>query len=312
MKKRMCSHPASVLHWIIFTLMALQFLSVGNVTANTLRPLTVAASILPQKYFIDKIAKGRIKTIIMVPPGANPHTYEPRPKQMVAISFARAYLAIGIEFEKVWLKKILSQNSHLQLFHVDRGIKEKRAGLVVVSISTRQSKLTNGHGMHQVSNPDPHIWLSPVLAKIIALNTAKALIAIDPENKEFYSRNLEMLEQEIDRLHQKIKKLLQNKRNRSFIVFHPAWGYFADAYGLKEVPIEVQGNEPSPKELQKIIAFARKKNIKVILVEPQFSDRSARIISKEIGAALVKVDPLAYDWADNLLNVARLIAKVSR
>ena len=310
-KSRFFSHSG---YWLVAVLLAaLQFFLPIGAHAGVSHSVTVAVSIVPQKYFVDSIARGRIKTIVMVPIGANPHTYEPRPGQMVSLSSASAYLTIGIEFERAWLKKILAQNSHLKVFHMEKGIKgTARAGSVALRNPVRKTRGDTGKSIHSLEEPDPHIWLSPVLAKTIASNTARALISIDPGNREFYAQNLELFKKRIDKLHKKIKKILNGKKNCSFIVFHPAWGYFAQAYGLEEIPIESEGKEPGPKELRKIIEVARKKKIKAILVEPQFSDRIAGIIARAIGGRLIKVDPLAYNWDENLLHVAKVLEAVSR
>lgn len=305
------AHPGYCL--VVVLLAMLQLLSPSGIHAGKTRALTVAVSIVPQKYFVDNIAQGRIKTIVMVPIGANPHTYEPRPRQMVSLSSASAYLTIGIEFEKAWLKKILAQNSHLKVFHMEEGIKRTaRAGSSALQNPVRATRGDTGKSIHRFKQPDPHIWLSPVLAKTIASNTARALFSIDPENREFYAQNLELFKKRIDKLHEKIKKILKGKRNCSFIVFHPAWGYFAQTYGLKEIPVEFEGKKPGPKELRKIIEVAREKKIKAILVEPQFSDRIAGIVARAIGGRLIKVDPLAYNWDKNLLHVAKVLEAVSK
>jgi len=282
-------------------------------TTLSAKRVSVVVSIVPQKYFVDQIGKGKVNVIVMVPPGANPHSYEPKPKQMIALSGAKAYLTIGIEFEKAWLQKVLNQNRDMKIFHMEEGIKKipirKSVTKQYATKSSIETLSTDTHGDEKL---DPHIWLSPILAKTIASNTANALITIDPSNTEFYNHNLKLFLSKIDALHEKIRKILDEKKKKAFIVFHPAWGYFAWTYGLKEVPIELEGKEPSPKELKELIQFARQRGIKVILVEPQFSDRIAKIISREIHGKLIKVDPLAYEWDINLLHVAEIIGEVSK
>ncbi len=301
------------LFWLIFLTGTLCVFCAHPVPATDRGTVTVAVTIVPQKYFVNQIAKDRVKVIVMVPPGANPHTYEPKPKQMVALSLARAYFTIGIEFEKVWLGKIVNQNKHIKIFHMEQNIKKMAMPSPVQDLRKGSQSASTDNAKHDnMGKPDPHIWLSPPLVRIIASNTAEALLAIDPANKEFYRTNLERFLDTINRLDKKIRAILADKKNRAFIVFHPAWGYFAKAYGLKEIPIELQGKEPSPRELKEVIRYAKDRNINVILVEPQFSDRMARIISREIHGKLIKVDPLAYEWDKNLIRVAEIIAKVSK
>jgi len=153
---------------------------------------------------------------------------------------------------------------------------------------------------------DPHVWLSPPLVKIMARNILTALAEADPGNKAAYQENYDRFVGEIDELDVKIRDIFaKNTGNREFVVFHPAWGYFAKAYGLKQVPVEKQGKAPGPKGLAALIDHAGERGIRVIFVQPQFSEKSAETIARDIGGKVVKADPLAYAWLDNLQKAAK-------
>jgi len=311
-KEKLNSHIDSLIGVLKSLALLLPLLLIAPKLVNA-TPLTVAVTIVPQKYFVDQIGKSKVKVMVMVPPGANPHSYEPRPQQMIALSKAKIYLTIGVEFERAWLGKIIGQNKNIKVFHMEEDVKR----ISLPTLSGRSFKNSPRDDFYrkvktQQTKTDPHIWLSPPLAKKIAENTARALVSADPENAEFYRHNLESLITLIEEIDREIRNILRKKKGCAFLVLHPAWGYFARRYDLLEVPIEIEGKEPSPKELKEIVQFARKRRIRAILVEPQFSEKIARIIAQEIKAKLVPVDPLAYDWPVNMIKVARIIAEISK
>ncbi len=257
----------------------------------------VVATIYPQKYFIDKIAGGLVDVTVMVKPGASPHNYEPTPKQMVVLSKAKIYFSIGVNFETVWLDKFVSINPNLKVVKTDKGI----AKIPMVS---------HGHGSQLSDNdrenqtPDPHIWLSPPLVRVIIKSITDALVGIDPANRSVYESNYKKFDKEILELDRKIKSIFDGSVKK-FMVFHPSFGYFAKAYGLVQIPVEIEGKEPKPKDLNRLINRALKEKIKVIFVQPQFSTRSANIIASAIGGKVVYVDPLAYEWSENIIKIAQ-------
>ncbi len=256
-------------------------------------PVQVTVSILPEKYFVERIAGKTGNVSVMVPPGSNPATYEPRPRQMRALVHSRIYFAIGVPFERTWLQKIIAINPEMQIVHLDKNIKKRR-------MATRRDSLPPTEG-----GLDPHIWLAPSLVKIQAREIAKALIRNDPSQKGLYEKNLGLFEIDLDRLDMEIRKIFAHKgKGAQFLVFHPSWGYFAEEYGLKQIPIEVEGKEPGPKQMASIIRYAKSKGIRVIFVQPEFSTRGAETIAKEINGRIVVADPLREDWMENLREVA--------
>jgi zinc transport system substrate-binding protein len=282
--------------------------SLGTVYAAS--PLPVFVSIPPQKYFVEKIGGALVSVSVMVGPGANPHNYEPRPNQMTDLTKARIYFAVGIGFEDAWLSRFANLNPTMRIVHTDEGIEK----LSMVP-DDHHKETHGGHSPTHENNKatkDPHVWLSPLKSKIIARNILKALQEQDPSNTQFYENNYRVLIQEIENLDGELRGLFANKKGMKFIVFHPAWGYFARDYDLVQIPIEVEGKEPKPAQLKDLIKFARKEGITVIFVQPQFSARSAQTIAKEIGGRVVIADDLAADWARNLRNQGRAFLSASK
>lgn len=301
------AHPAVCLsrrcHWgfllllktavfVVATIPVL-FASVGAET------LQVAVSIPPQMYFVKKIGGDLVSVTVLVPPGANPATYEPKPTQMVSISTSKVYFAIGVPFEQTWLPKVSSVNPSMTMIHTDAGI---------------QKKPMHSHHPHGESHPsmedhggamlDPHIWLSPSLVKIQAEHILSGLRQADPIHAKIYETNFRRFSEEIDRLNADLHLLFSDLGYVRFLVFHPSWGYFAETYGLEQIPIEFEGKDPKPAALRALIEEARSSGIKVVFVQPQFSTRNAETIAKAIGGEVMIADPLASDWEENLRRQA--------
>jgi zinc transport system substrate-binding protein len=266
----------------------------GNAKAE--KKLLVFVSIQPQKYFVQQIGQALVDVEVMIPAGADPHIYEPKPRQMVALSKARLYFAIGIQpFEDTWLKKIASSNPDMKVVQTDRGIQK-------IPMTTGPHN-EDQHG----AEPDPHIWLSPPLVMQQAHTILNALIEIDPDSRTVYEANYRAFVSELTALDADLKNIFAGKRGLQFMVLHPAWGYFAHTYGLKQVPVEIEGKDPKPAQLKELIEHAKQKQIKIIFVQPQFSPRSAKLLASEIGGQVVFADPLAANWSDNLRQVAEKI-----
>lgn len=263
-------------------------------------------SIPPQKYIADKITEGRFETISMVDLGSNPHNYEPKPKQMVFLAHSDVYFSIGIEFEEVWLKKLLSAGKDLKHIDTAKGIKRIPVYGEIIEIEHDH----NDDHDHDHGGLDPHIWLSPANMRVIAQNMAKAFIEIDPSGRSLYEKNLNSLLSEIDNTDFRVRENLEGIASGTpFMVFHPGWGYFAKTYDLRQVAVEVEGKEPKPALLKELIKYARERNIKVVFVQPQFSRKSAETIASAIGGHVVAIDNLAYDWSSNMIIVSEELAK---
>ncbi|HPA13735.1 MAG TPA: zinc ABC transporter substrate-binding protein [Desulfobacterales bacterium] len=273
------------------------FIAISNASAAD--RVSVFVSILPQKFFVEQIGKDLIDIQVMVEPGASPATYEPKPAQMAAISKASIYFSIGVPFEKGWLKKIVSANPGMRIVHTEHGIQKMP---MTAHHNDEEKNHETGNHNHRVL--DPHVWLSPPLVMVQARNILTALQEIDPTHHLDYENNYKIFVAMIVDLDAELRDIFAGKQGLPFMVFHPAWGYFAHAYGLKQVPIEIEGKEPKPAQLKKLIDCARERNIKVVFVQPQFSSKSAEQLAKQIGGRVAFVDPLALNWAENLREVA--------
>lgn len=287
---------------ILFTFsLAFMLVSVCLPAYASSKKISVFVSILPQKYFVEKIGGKHVETRVMVEPGANPHSYEPKPDQMAKLAAARIYFAIGVSFEDVWLKKIVSASDNIKVVHTEDGIER-------LPMTQHEHE---GEG-HEEGTLDPHIWLSPRLVMAQTEKIKDALCDADPANKTEYENRYASFQKEIKTLDENIKSIFQKTSGRRFIVFHPSWAYFARDYGLEQIPVEIDGKQPKLAQLQALIKTARNMGIKVIFAQPQFSAQSAEVVAREIGGEVVFVDPLAENWADNLRNVAVKIDEGSR
>ena len=284
--------------------------------AHAAEKVSVFVSILPQRYFLERIGGDAVEVSVMVMPGASPATYEPTPRQMAGLTRAKAYFSIGVPFEKTWLPRIEAANPAMTVVHTDEGIHKQPIGGhhhhegAADHEHADHDHAGHDHGHHH-GMLDPHIWLSPVLAKTMAGNICRGLSTVDPAHRAAYEANLEGLLRDIEALEGRMRAILDKvpANKRVFMVFHPSWGYFAKDFGLKQIPIEADGKEPSPRDLAKIVTEGREQGIDVVFVQPQFSDRSAKVIAAEMGARVVPLNPLAGDWADNMLRAAEAFRK---
>jgi zinc transport system substrate-binding protein len=254
--------------------------------------MQVFVSVLPQKYFAERIGGARTSVSVMVGPGRSPATYEPSPKQMVLLEDALLYFRVGVPFEQVWMDRIAEANPEM----------------VIVNTGEQISSRRHSEG----AGNDPHIWTSPLLADHIARTMKDALSAADPDHRLEYERNYSRLAADLGQLDADIRVTLASLERRKFLVFHPSWGHFADSYGLEQIAIERGGHEPGAKRLAEVIDIARREKIRVIFVQEQFSRRNARAVAGEVGAELVVVDPLAEDYIANLRAVSALFAEAMR
>ena len=264
---------------------------------ETMIPVTV--SIAPQKFFVEKIGGDHVDVSVMVEPGSSPHLYEPRPSQMAKLSESVLYFAIGIEFERVWLPRFIKSAGDLTVVSLDSGIEK---------IEMASSHRDHEEEEHHHAGLDPHIWLSPELVKEIAKGIADGLCSVDPAHCKEFNRNRDQFIKEIESLQEKIREILKQGNVDKFMVFHPSWGYFAHEFNLQQIPIELEGKEPLPKELAYLIDFSRREGIKTIFIQPQFSEKAAETIASQINGKVVHIDPLAYQWDSNLTAVAKALA----
>lgn len=255
-------------------------------------------SIQPQADFVRRIGGRHVGVEVLVRPGCGPHNYEPTAKQLARLAEADVFFRIGVPFENRLMKKITAAMPSLNIVDTRKGIKLRKMQ-------------PDGHGKKQAGR-DPHIWMNPRLVKLQSATICQALKKLDPKHAKDYDRNLEKFQADLDRLDAKIAESLAPMKGRTFFVFHPALGYFADAYGLEQRAVEIEGKSPSARQLGELIAKARADDVKVIFVSPQFSSRSARRVAKAIGGVVVPIDPLAEDYIKNMTSIAEKIRMSNR
>ncbi|MGG7048972.1 MULTISPECIES: metal ABC transporter solute-binding protein, Zn/Mn family [unclassified Campylobacter] len=266
----------------------------------------VSVSIIPTKYFVEQIAGDTVDVNVMVGAGADPHTYEPKPKQMTELEKSEIYFAVGIEFEDVWLEKFKQNYPKMQVVPTQDGIE------LIKMVEHGHSHDGHAHGPHcdhHHGEFDPHIWLDPVIVKTQAANIAKALSEKYPANKELYAKNLAKFETNLDALDKEISQKLSSIKNRKFMVYHPSWGYFAKRYNLEQIAIEAGGKEPKPAQLAELINEAKEHDIKVVFVAPNFSKKAAQTIAAQAGAQVVEVDQLPLKWEESMRQMTEILAK---
>ena len=259
-------------------------------------PLRVFVGILPLKGFVERIGGEHVAVEVLVAPGHSPETYEPTPRQMAALSTAKIYFAIGMPFETLWIPRIQDTNKDITVVPCQKGIQKLAA--------THHHHHHAGED-HSPEDGDPHVWTSPVQARQIAVNIAAALETALPEQKEYFHGNCQQFVEELEALEREIRDTLAPVTQRRFMVFHPSWGYFAQTFNLEQIAIEADGKEPGAKTLASLIDRARRENIRVVLVQAQFSHATADTIASAIGGKVVAIDPLAEDYFANLRKVAQ-------
>ena len=257
------------------------------------RKISTFVSILPQADFVKRVGGGHVEVEVLVGPGQSPATYEPTPRQMVRLSRSRIYFRIGVPFENMFITRMSGVIKGLDIIDMRQGVK------------LRYFRRSAGPEV-----PDPHIWLDPKRVKIQAETVFKALARIDPLNKRVFENNLQSFQSDLDRLDNMIAKALAPLRGERIYVFHPAFGYFCESYGLIQVAVEAEGKGPGPKGLARLIKRARGDRVKVIFVQPQFSEKDAETIASAIGGAVVPLDPLPRDYFKALELMSERVRKV--
>ena len=272
--------------------------------------LQVTVSIPPQRYFVQRIGGELVEVSVMVGPGASPATYEPRPRQMAALTRSKIYFTVGVPFEKTWLPRFRSANPEMKIVRTEAGIQKVP---LAANRSHGQEPEASAHPADRHRVLDPHVWLSPPLVALQARRILTALSQADPAQAHVFRANFREFINDIVDLDTELLALFAGRPGRGrFLVFHPAWSYFAQAYSLTQIPIEVEGKAPKAAQVKDLIAQAKESGIKVIFVQPQFSAKEAEVIAQAISGRVVPVDPLAEDWLKNLRRVAAEFKEVLR
>jgi len=265
--------------------------------------IKVFVSIEPQAFLVERVGGSHVEVGVLVGPGQSPHTYEPAPRQMAALEEARVFFRIGVPFEERILTKISSVFADLEVVDTRLSIALRRVDSSLDPESHAGEAAAHGEG-----SLDPHIWLDPKLARIQAGTVCSTLCRIDPAHSSDYRKNLDDLVKDLDELDARISELLAPYRGEAIYVFHPAFGYFTDSYGLRQVAVETGGKEPGARELAGLASRMREDSVRVVFTSPQFAGAFVRSLGDALGCRVVRLDPLARDYLKNLEQIAQEIA----
>ncbi len=284
MGEEMINNKIAILIFLLVVPLLCGCVSQDEVPSGKIR---VAATIAPLGEFVEIVGGDKVVITVIVPPGAEPHTFEPTPSQMREVAKADLYVmnGAGLEF---WMNKVLEVNKKMAIVDSSKGV----------------ALLQESGG-----EMDPHIWISLRNAGLQVNNICSGLVQVDPTNKDYYTKNRDNYLQKLQSLDEELSRSFISTKSKIFIVHHPAWAYFARDYGLEEVPLMENEKEPGPKYLGEVVDLAKKNNIITIFVEPEYNPKAAEVIAREMNASIISLDPLAKNYLENMARAGREIAK---
>lgn len=263
---------------------------------------TITVTLEPQRYFTEAIAGDKFTVVSMVPKGSSPETYDPVPQQLVSLGDSKAYFRIGyIGFEQTWMERLMDNTPHIQVFDTSKGID--------LILSNEDLGHGHSHDDGHIHAVEPHVWNSATNALILAGNTYKALSSLDKANEPYYLARYDSLCKSIQHTDSIIRQVLSKPgSSKAFMIYHPALSYFARDYGLHQISIEENGKEPSPTHMKELIDLCKAEGVRVIFVQPEFDKRNAETIAQQTGTKVVPINPLSYNWEEEMVNVAKALA----
>ena len=274
---------------IFFFLITVLFISCGRNGSDQGNKI-ITVSIAPFKYFVEEIAGNDFTVNIMVPAGADPHTYEPFPEQINKLRKSAGYISNGyLGFEMNWLDRFYETNPTMKKLSLGDGIDPLAS----------EHHHEGGH----MEGADPHYWVSPRCALVIAASVEKFLIELNPLQKQKYETNFQLLISKIQEVDARAKELFSQLSSKDFMIYHPNLAYIARDYGLEEIPVEFEGKEPTPFRMKELIDRARKDNLKTIFVQLEYDTKNAKAIAGEIGAKIILIDPLSENWQKSTMDI---------
>ena len=255
----------------------------------------VAVTIAPEKAFVQAVGGDFVEVIVLVPPGNSPGNYEPTPMEMEQFAKASLYFTIGVATEQANILPKAEESESLRIVSL-----QKEAATVYP-----EREMSPG-------NRDPHIWLSPRRVRVMIDVIERELSVLDPKNKDAFHSNAEVYRKALDTLDKEMTDTLKNVKSRQFIVFHPAFGYLADDYGLVMHALEEDGKEATPTRLAEMVDLAKKENIRAVFHQAEISSAQAIAFAEEIDGKTILLEPLSPDYIANLRGMAQLMAEVMK
>lgn len=239
------------------------------------------AGIPPIAFLAERLGGSFVRVRTIAGASMDPHTFEPTPRQVLALGKARAFFIVGLPFERVLAKRLQQSYPNLEVVDLAQYIQEGQ---------------------------DPHVWLSPQRLNGIAKTIASALVQMLPSKEQEVHKRLSLFLTEAESLEGEVKNMLAPYKGRAFLVYHPAFGHFAENFGLRQLSIEEEGKEPTPKRLQAVVVQAKKEHIRIVIVQPRLDFREARLVAQALDAKLVSVNDLDYDVFDTIRKLGRVLS----
>ena len=255
--------------------------------------VNVVTTTVPLGHFVEVIGGDNVNVYVLIEPGTNPHTFEPKPSQMKLVENADIYIKNGLGLE-IWLEKMIAAKGEMLVVDSSDGVDP---------IEATESADEIDHA--DILNADPHIWLSVRNAMIMVENICDGLVEVDPANAEYYRERRDDYQEKLRLMDSQMNATFADAPQRKFLVLHPSWGYFARDYDLEQIPILITEKEPGPRYLTTIVDTALENGITTVFVDPNFNPKSAEIIAGEIGGSVVPLDPLAENYLENIQHVGK-------
>lgn len=280
---------------------ALAAVSCGPRNSSKGEEMTVTVTIPPYAWFVQQIAGEDFRVNVLLPPGADHHIWEPLPAQIRALSGSEGFIINGqLSFEHAWMDRFLQVNPEMKVLDLSRNIQ------LIGSEGHSHDHDDHGHS-HSHVGPDPHYWMSPVAAMVMAKDIQDFLAGLNPAGAEKYNANLSILERRISQVDSLVRVSLGDDPHRTVLIYHPALAYMGRDYGFEQVSFEDEGKNPSPARMKELIDLAREKEIKIIFIQAEYDVRNAQSLSRETGARLVVINPMNTDWPEAVIEVAHAL-----
>ncbi|MBS0615633.1 MAG: zinc ABC transporter substrate-binding protein [Verrucomicrobia bacterium] len=252
------------------------------------RPADVLVTTAPYATFTQRIAGDLLKVEVLVPPGTNPHIYEPTPKQVERILGVHIWFRLGETIET----RVLG------------AMEENNPQLIVVD-------LTKGFGLRHEGEEglDRHLWMSPKLAMEQSKIIAQTLEETYPEHKEKFQNGLGALLKDLEALDLQLTQQLAPIKGQAMLVSHPAFGYFCEEFGLEQLSVEVEGKDPLPQDIENMLQTAQKNTVRAVFILPEYNNKGAILIAEKLGLPVYEIDPYAANYFETMQTLGNLLAK---
>ncbi|MCI1965439.1 MAG: zinc ABC transporter substrate-binding protein [Oscillospiraceae bacterium] len=294
--KRLLSAACALL-LLLTTLTACTSRSSQNADSSSVsgKKPVVAVTVVPEATFAKAVCGDLMTVITSVPPGYSPENYEPTPKEKEELANASLYFAVGVPAEEATILPVVADQSSTKIIRLQDAVAKQYEDRTFAS-----------------GERDPHIWLSPKRAKVMVETIAEQCGELDPQNKDQYEENAKAYSQNLDSLDQELKQIFSKIESKSFLVFHPAFGYLAEDYGLTMYALQEEGKEATPQHLQKMVDLAKEQGVKAIFYQDEIDSKQSKAFAEEIGGKTIGLSPLAADYIENLKKMAATMAEAMK